>query len=192
MKVICISGKAGHGKDTVAELLADELKANGKSVMVTHYADLLKYVCKTFFGWDGVKDEKGRELLQYVGTDKVRAVSPDYWANFVVSILSFFGNSWDYVLIPDTRFPNEYEIYRAFGMDAMLVRVVRPGYVSALTEEQRQHPSETALDHYPTDVFFVNDGELQDLRRQSNSTALVTRIPCRSPSLIVCIISISR
>ena len=164
MKVICISGKARHGKDTVAELLADVLKENGKRVLVTHYADLLKYVCKTFFGWDGVKDEKGRELLQYVGTDKVRAVSPDYWANFVVSILSIFGDQWDYVLVPDTRFPNEYEIYRAFGMDAMIVRVIRPNYISTLTGQQLQHPSETAMDDYPFDVFFVNDGKLQDLR----------------------------
>ena len=164
MKVVCISGKAGHGKDTVAGLLADVLNENGSRVLVTHYADLLKYVCKTFFGWDGVKDEKGRELLQYVGTDKVRAVSPDYWANFVVSILSIFGDHWDYVLVPDTRFPNEYEIYQAFGMDAMIVRVIRPNATSTLTEKQLHHPSETAMDDYIFDAFFINNGDVQDLR----------------------------
>lgn len=82
------------------------------------------------------KDEKGRSLLQYVGTDKIRAVSPDYWADFVVSILDIFPDEWDYVLLPDTRFPNEYEIYEAYGMNAILLRVVRPGFKSPLTAEQ--------------------------------------------------------
>ena len=72
MKVICISAKAQHGKDTVANFMKECLEAKEKRVLVTHYADLVKYGCKTFFNWDGQKDEKGRALLQYVGTDIVR------------------------------------------------------------------------------------------------------------------------
>ena len=110
-----------------------------KLSLIHIYGDLVKYVCKTFFGWDGKKDEKGRTLLQRVGTDKIRAVSPDYWVDFIVSILDIFCDEWDYVLIPDTRFPNEYEIYETYGMDAILLRVVRPNFVSPLTEEQQKH-----------------------------------------------------
>lgn len=110
MKIICISGKAQNGKDTTAKFLEETLTSQGHRVLIAHYGDLLKYICRAFFGWDGKKDEKGRSLLQYVGTDKIRAVSPDYWADFVVSILDIFPDEWDYVLLPDTRFPNEYEI----------------------------------------------------------------------------------
>ena len=138
MKIVCISGKAQHGKDTTAKLLEETLEAQGNRVLIAHYGDLVKYVCKTFFGWDGKKDEKGRTLLQRVGTDKIRAVSPDYWVDFIVSILDIFCDEWDYVLIPDTRFPNEYEIYETYGMDAILLRVVRPNFVSPLTEEQQK------------------------------------------------------
>lgn len=70
MKIVCISGKAQHGKDTTAKLLEEILEAQGNRVLIAHYGDLVKYVCKTFFGWDGKKDEKGRTLLQRVGTDK--------------------------------------------------------------------------------------------------------------------------
>ena len=101
MKIVCISGKAQHGKDTTAKLLEEILEAQGNRVLIAHYGDLVKYVCKTFFGWDGKKDEKGRTLLQRVGTDKIRAVSPDYWVDFIVSILDIFCDEWDYVLIPD-------------------------------------------------------------------------------------------
>ena len=62
-KVILISGKARSGKDTLARVLKDYLKEQGKDVLVTHYADSLKYICETVFKWDGKKDEKGRQLL---------------------------------------------------------------------------------------------------------------------------------
>ena len=57
----------------------------GYSTLIVHYADLLKYMCKTFFGWNGEKDEFGRSLLQRVGTDCIRNVEPDYWVDFVIS-----------------------------------------------------------------------------------------------------------
>lgn len=168
MKIICISGKARHGKDTTAKLLAEVLEAQGNRVLIAHYGDLVKYVCKTFFGWDGKKDERGRSLLQRVGTDKVRSAHPDYWAQFIVTILDIFCDEWDYVLIPDTRFPNEYEIYESHGLDAILLRVIRPNFVSPLTAEQQNHTSETALDNYHYDATIINGGSMEDLKQAVN------------------------
>lgn len=168
MKIICISGKAQHGKDTTAVILAETLRNQGHRVLIAHFGDLVKYVCKTFFGWDGKKDEKGRTLLQYVGTDKIRSASPDYWANFIVSILSIFQDEWDYVLLPDCRFPNEYEVFTAYGMEAVLLRVTRPWFDSPLTEEQQQHISETALDDYHYDVEIINDRDIDGLKESVN------------------------
>ena len=45
MKIIAISGKAQHGKDTTAGFLKSTLEADGYKVQVAHYADLLKYIC---------------------------------------------------------------------------------------------------------------------------------------------------
>ena len=89
MKILAISGHAQNGKDTVAGLLRDALKDDGNRVLVAHYADLLKYMCRTFFDWDGNKDEKGRYILQYVGTDIIRKQAPDFWVDFVSSVLCF-------------------------------------------------------------------------------------------------------
>ena len=63
MKVILISGKAQHGKDTSALILEEIYEAENKRVLITHYADLLKYICKQYFNWDGKKDEKTALLL---------------------------------------------------------------------------------------------------------------------------------
>lgn len=162
MKLILISGKAGHGKDTLAGYLKAVMEEDDKKVLIAHYGDLLKYICKQFFGWDGYKDEKGRTLLQYVGTDVIRKKQPNYWVNFVYNLLCMFENEWDYVLIPDARFPNEIEGMSSFHPKH--IRIIRPGF-NILTEEQQKHRSETALDDYPKEpwAIVINAGTLDDL-----------------------------
>lgn len=166
MKVILISGKAQHGKDTVAALIRDTLKSDNHKVLTTHYADLLKYICQAYFDWDGNKDEKGRQMLQYVGTDVIRQKNPTMWVDFVAMILKYFHDHWDYVIIPDCRFPNEVTTMIQEGFDTMHLRVVRPGFKSSLTEAQQNHPSETALDNMPPDFFIENKGTLEELKSE--------------------------
>ena len=166
IKLIAISGKAQHGKDTFAEALREELVSRGHRVLVTHYADLLKYICKTFFNWDGNKDEKGRQILQYVGTDVVRKQCPDYWVTFVISIIQMFSENWDYVLIPDTRFPNEIDMLKQYFDNVEHIRVMRPGFESTLTAEQKNHPSEIALDNTHPDRWFCNSGTIESMREE--------------------------
>ncbi len=166
MKVICISGQARHGKDTVAEMMRHHLWGEGERVLIAHYADLLKYICKQFFHWNGEKDDAGRTLLQQVGTDVIRAQEPDYWVSFIAHILYLFRDTWGFVLIPDCRFPNEIEYLREKGFDVTHVRVVRDGFDNGLTDEQRAHPSETALDGTTPDVTIHNDGSIIDLAKE--------------------------
>ena len=163
MKILAISGHAQNGKDTVANLLRDNLKSDGNRVLVTHYADLLKYMCRTFFDWDGKKDDPGRSLLQQVGTNIVGAKQPDFWVDFIISVLNLFEGSWDIVIIPDCRFVNEVEKMKNH-FDTTLIRVVRPDFDNGLSDEQKQHPSETALDNYAFDYIVQNTGTLEELK----------------------------
>lgn len=167
MKVILISGHAQNGKDTVAAMMERKLTQSGSKVLVAHYADLVKYICKTFFGWNGLKDRDGRTLLQYVGTDIVRSKRPSYWVDFIIDILDMFGENWDYVLIPDTRFPNEVNAIKE-RFDAVHVRVRRSSFNSPLTKEQQMHPSETALYNVDPDFWIDNDRTLFELNEKIN------------------------
>lgn len=163
LKVILISGKAQHGKDTSASLMQASLKECGHRVLITHYADLLKYICKSYFGWDGVKDKDGRMMLQHVGTDLIRKQNPSFWVDFVAMMLKYCHENWDYVIIPDCRFPNEISTMINNGFDVVHVRVVRDGFRSPLNEEQQMHPSETALDNVKPDIYLHNSGSINDL-----------------------------
>lgn len=168
MEVICICGKARAGKDTAAGYLRDALKTKGKKVLIFHYADLLKFLCKQYFEWNGEKDETGRTLLQRIGTDVIRKKMPDYWVKFLNDILYLFSDEWDYVIIPDCRFHNEICGIDIPGRDSKIrtMRITRGAdFDNGLTEEQKKHPSETALDNFPVDVAIYNGGSLERLRR---------------------------
>lgn len=165
MKIITLSAKAEGGKDTTALQIKHQLEDMGYAVLITHYADLLKYICKKFFDWDGRKNEEGRTLLQRVGTNTIREIEPNYWVDFIKQILRFFPDEWDYVLIPDTRFPNEIDLMKQ-DFDCISIHITRPGYENHLTEEQRRHPSETALDEYKFDYEITNPGTKDGLSRE--------------------------
>lgn len=144
-------------------MMRKDLTERGERVLITHYADLLKFICVNYFGWDGEKDERGRSMLQYVGTEVIRKRDPSFWVGFTATILKYFYGNWDYVIIPDCRFPNEITTMIDSGFDTVHVRVVRDGFYSPLTEGQRQHPSENALDDTEPDVYLHNNGTLEDL-----------------------------
>ena len=164
-RFILCSGRARHGKDTSAEIMKENLESKGYSVLITHYADLLKFICKNFFGWNGEKNEAGRTLLQQVGTDCIREQNPDYWVDFVANLIRMFPDRYDYVIVPDTRFPNEISRIKDAGFPTSHVRVIRPDFESQLTEEQKHHPSETALDDVKPD-FVINNTTMLALKEQ--------------------------
>lgn len=165
--IVCISGKARSGKDTTATLLESYILSGNKKVIIIHYADLLKYICTQFFGWNGEKDEKGRTLLQHVGTDVVRAKDEDFWVSFVARFLNVFADNWDCAIIPDCRFPNEIDKMKEFGekVGAAVthLRVTRDSANGSLTTEQQAHSSETALDAVNPDYTIDNSGDIEDL-----------------------------
>lgn len=161
-KVICISGKAGAGKDTTALYMKDYLESKGYKVLICHYADLLKFICKNFFGWNGEKDEHGRSLLQHIGTDIVRSIDKNYWVAFINEILCMFEDEWDYAIIPDARFENEISYLKTHGHTVIHIRKL--GSSSNLFNDiQKNHPSETSMDNIEPDYTIPHFESCIDL-----------------------------
>ena len=176
-RTILISGKAGSGKDTVAQFMKEELEKHGKRVIVIHYGDAVKWVLRDFFNWDGKKDTVGRTLLQHIGTDVVRTQFPNFWTGIVVGLLKSFEpySDFDIALVPDARFPNEVNIALENLQNCVAVRVNRRNADGSewinpnLTEEQRNHPSETSLDCFAFDYVIHNDEGLNTLEESAKT-----------------------
>lgn len=160
VKIILIGGKAGAGKDTFGNFLAEDLRDKNYNVLVTHFGDLLKYICKSFFNWDGQKNEAGRKLLQYIGTDVIREQDQLFWVNFLAQLFSIFPEQWDYIIIPDLRFPNEATILKDdpnFEITTIKIRRDEQEWESPLTEEANNHISEKALSDFNYDYSIKNE-----------------------------------
>ena len=172
--VVTISASAQHGKDTFASFLKNELEAKGKKTLIIHYADVLKFVAKQWYGWDGQKDDKGRTLLQYLGTDLFRKNRPDCWVTIVKELILGMGDTIDMVLIPDCRFPNEIVTLQCPELNKVYsVKVFRPDFDNGLSEAQKNHVSETALNNWKFDYTVINSGSLEDFRGKAEELAEV-------------------
>lgn len=172
---IILSGKSGSGKDMTAQFMKEELAKHGQKALVIHYADAVKWFCRDFLDWDGKKDEVGRTLLQMVGTDIVRAKHPNFWVGIVVGLIQAFEpyKDFDVAIIPDARFPNEVNISLENLKNSVSVRIERKNADGTdwinptLTEDQRNHPSETSLDCFAFDYVIHNDEGLDTLRESA-------------------------
>lgn len=184
--IIFISGKAGAGKDTTAAFMKSKFEEYGKRVCIYHYADILKHYAKMYYGWDGVKDEKGRTLLQYLGTDVIREKDADYFVDEFKRFISVTINDFDVYIVADVRFPNECETFSVLNRFSFLlsyIHVTRPGNERGLTQEQMNHPSETAMDGYyfkrGVNFEIDNSGSIEELK--ATSEAITNTIQIAKP-----------
>ena len=165
LKVIMISGKAESGKNFVADVIRHKLEGDGYRVLTVAFGDYVKFLCRTYFDWNGEKDEKGRTLLQHIGTDVFRKYDEDYFANRVVDLIKA-TDIWDYVIIPDLRFENELHIIHS-NFDSVAIRVERKGYTNRLTNEQKLNQSETELDNHPGFDYIITATDVAEKKRQT-------------------------
>lgn len=151
-KIITLSGKARHGKDLSCNIIKKILQEKGKRVLMINYADFLKYLASEYLNWNGRKDEKGRTILQELGNEKVEKF-PCFWVDTVINITKLFEDDYDYVLIGDCRFPHDINRWKEEGYDIFPIHVERLNYDNGLTKEQKNHPTEVALNDFK---FMVN------------------------------------
>lgn len=158
---IYITGNCG--KDTLATELKGIFDRNDISCFIMHYADFLKMICTKNYGWNGEKDEKGRSLLQHVGTEVFRAADVNVWTDMMLAYIKGISKTVKVLIIPDVRFPNEIIRLRdSIYIDGIFSIVVkREQFKTSLTKEQRKHPSETALDGWEFDCIVNNDTDLK-------------------------------
>ena len=163
-RMLIITGEAGSGKDTLAQHLKSIYEKEGAVIHTVTFASKLKEEAKAL-GWDGIKDQKGRDLLQDLGK-----LMKNYHGSRYYAEQAFVGreqvegkqNVW---IVTDARFLVEIEHCREFAekndAEVKIIRVDRsidPNWVSALTEAQKKDVSEQEWRQVDPDVIVQNDG----------------------------------
>lgn len=111
-----------------------------------------------------------RRALQYWGTDVRRRQDDNYWVTLSIADALEHAESGTSVYYTDMRFPNEVAALSAAGFYTARIDVSRRTQAArlrtrdSLNIEKRalNHPSETALDSYPSfHLRLSNDGNIE-------------------------------
>jgi dephospho-CoA kinase len=146
---IGLIGLAGSGKDTAAKALI------AKGWRRKAFADHLKILARNF-GWNGVKDDRGRKLLQDIGM-AARQYNSNFWIQQAYYGLTTVSNEYlDMRFVwTDVRFENEAEFIRKRG--GVIIRIIRPNLQAG------EHESESGQNKIDADYTVVNDGTVEKL-----------------------------
>lgn len=159
--IILISGKAEAGKTTFANILHQRL---GKLYCVVEKRSFARKVKESAYcmGWDGIKDEKGRKLLQDVGRAG-RSYDKDLWVDHMLTDKSILPP--DIIIVDDWRYMNELESIIDYGIyDVVTIRINRPSL--DLSSEMYLDESETSLkEDLNYDFVITNFGTIEDLSK---------------------------
>lgn len=165
-KIYVLSGKAKSGKDYVASMI-EEFYENQKCIRIS-YAYYLKDYLKRMNLWDGKEETKPRELLQQLGIELIKnQISDTLLIDRVKQDIEVFSYFYDVILITDARRKEEIEMPKQSFSNVTTIRMERTNYEDGLTEKERKHYTETALDDYHRyDYVISNNGDENELRKQ--------------------------
>lgn len=171
--VIGFCGKAGCGKGTVSnivqEIRSEQFFMGDATVRIFPMAQALKDIATNQFGWDGEKDDKGRRLLQTLGTECGRMYGGEnFWVNKwqeeVDRCLKYTDYNWckptlPIVICDDVRFDNEAQHIKDIG--GHIVHIWGRAYDMG---ENNNHESEKGISKDLVDHILINDKNMNTLK----------------------------
>jgi hypothetical protein len=181
--LIGLTGKAGSGKDTVANYLKATYPDTFKSIA---FADPIREAMRAIFGWndshfahprknevDPVYGISPRRAMQTLGTEWGRElINQDIWlmiANEKIKILHSQGFS---AIITDVRFENEANFITV--SDGIVWHIERDIQGAGA---EGGHASEAGVEFNAAcgDIRIVNNGTLEDLYKQVDEALVLSR-----------------
>lgn len=170
-----LTGRAGSGKDSVAEIL----RRLYDGVVPMKFAQPLYEMVSAMTGMPveylqdrNLKEatipglgKSPRELLQSIGTEWGRKfIGDDVWIRSLEARSLLLREQGYSIVVTDVRFDNEAEWIRHHG--GVVWNVVRPHHDTGCVGAAAHHASECGVDPRLIERVVVNDGTLLDLERE--------------------------
>lgn len=165
-KVILIGGKAGSGKNTVANLMKEHLEAKGKKVLILGNGDKVREYAKKYFNLVDYKaSSEGRRIMLGI-TDMMYDLYPNYYDKITEKTI-MEANDVDVFIITDWRYACTYEYLQQNDfLELTAIYLKREGKYK-YTKEITQNKSETGVELRPyVDYFIYNNNATLDTLRQ--------------------------
>lgn len=177
--VIVVYGKKQSGKDTFADILAEALRDEGRTVFRTSFAYPVKKIAEYLLGMPPTVSQGGeearqawsrygknaREHLQFLGTEFGRfQIHPDVWVHRASETILENARIYNTFVLSDGRFENETSVLRDLLPKTFDVRAIKIHRPSRLPSDP--HVSEREIDTVPDSMFdmtVLNVGTVSQL-----------------------------
>ena len=163
-KIFMVSGKAGTGKNTISSIIKEFYGDNAIEISFSYY---IKDYAKRISNWDGREETKPRELLQNLGIELVRnKIDSKLFINRTLEDIKVFSYFYDVIIISGGRLVEELETIKTNYPNSISIGVVS-NLKNNLTEEEKKHLTEVALDNYNSyDYKIDNSGSYEELKKE--------------------------
>lgn len=175
--LIGLIGKAGAGKDTVANHWVAT-----RGFVIVRFAEALKQLVAREFDWPREKLDSltfketpdprwngvtPRQALIAIGTHGFRSCDPDFWVKKTVKGIRSIRELWKLsgnpdvnIVVTDVRFPNEVVAIQKLGGVTMRIEKIGAPAATLMANDL----TETALDSYvPDRIVSAYHGEITNL-----------------------------
>lgn len=167
--IFIIYGKARSGKSTITEYIKEYYNNKNIKSIDLMYAESIKNYAKKIMNWDGKEETKPRDFLQYLGTEIIRnKIDNNFFINRMLQDIEVYSYYYDVIIITDARLKEEIEV--PYNKYEKVIRIKIEGNNSDLTDKQKQHITETALNDYDEYEYkIINNGTLEELKNKINN-----------------------
>ncbi len=154
MLILITSDNPGDGKDTVADYISEDLNCD-----ILAFANDIKEIAYSL-GWDGKKDNKGRQLLIDIG-ESAKKYDPYIWVKKELRKIDDKNKTY---IISDLRYNVEYEYIKKVceinNIKMIIIKVVRQqNIITDIVVNENQKQSKKM----PYIFLIENNGSIYDL-----------------------------
>ena len=158
MRIFLIAGKAGSGKNEIANKIKEYLP----NTIITGISKYIKLFALEYTNWDGRDIDKPRTFLQNMG-DKIRHIDENFFINRLKEDIKVYELDYENVIISDIRLKHEIEEFKKTNYEVITIKVISNTSKRNLSKEQQLHITETELDNYNKfDYIIENNNELDN------------------------------
>lgn len=171
MKIYVIGGKAKSGKNTFGKFLREELKSYGYNPCVMHITEPLYSYARNYFEWDETTDKKPREFLQKMGTEiiKEKLNKKFFLLDRLSEDIEILSNFFDVFIITDARLKIEFEELKNRYEDVVSIKIERENYDDELTNEEKEHITETEIATYQDFDYKIKNTSILILKEEAKN-----------------------
>ena len=155
MNIYLLVGKAGSGKNYVANILKQKLP----NAVITSLSKYIKLFALELGLWDGDDNNKPRKFLQTTG-DKLRAVDENILTKRMLDDIKVYEMlNIKNIIISDVRLLNEINNLKNSDYNIIVIKVSSKKSNRKLTIEEQNHLTEKELEDYKDYDYLIENNE---------------------------------